>query len=147
MKKISAFVLPLLLAFSLSACGNSGTESSSQATKPATSEKINLEGDWKQTNVSPQEDCQIATINNGIIEIKVVNKKENTTSVYWSGTYVEPELKDGTYTWTSKNNISKNESPLVASSDDSKTFYYANGVISYESSYLGAEKTIKLEKV
>lgn len=147
MKKISAFVLPLLLAFSLSACGNSGTEGSSQATQPATSEKINLEGNWKQTNASPQEDCQIATINNGVIEIKVVNKKENTTSVYWSGTYVEPELKDGTYTWASKNNISKNESTLVASSEDSKTFYYANGVISYESSYLGTEKTIKFEKV
>ncbi len=147
MKKISAFILPLLLTFSLSACGNSSTENKPQTTESTASEKINLEGNWKQTNASPEEDYQTAAINNGIIEIKVVNKKDNTTSVYWSGTYTTPELKNGVYTWASENNLSKNESPLVASSEDSKTFYYANGVISYESSYLGAEKTIKFEKI
>lgn len=147
MKKIYAFILPLLLAFSLSACGNSSTENKTQTTESATSEKINLEGNWKQTNVSPEEDYQVAAISNGVIEIKVVNKKDNTTSVYWSGTYSAPELKNGVYTWASENNLSKNESPLVASSEDSKTFYYSNGVISYESNYLGTEKTIKFEKI
>lgn len=147
MKKISAFILPLLLVFSLSACGNSSTENKTQTTESVTSEKINLEGNWKQTNVSPEEDYQIATVNNGVIEIKVVNKKDGTTSIYWSGTYTAPELKNDVYTWTSENNLSKSESPLVASSEGSKTFYYANGVISYESSYLGTEKTIKFEKI
>ena len=147
MKKISAFILPLLLAFSLSACGNSSTENKTQTTESVASEKINLEGNWKQTNVSPEEDYQIADINNSTIEIKVVNKKDNTTSVYWSGTYTSPELKNDVYTWTSENNLSKSESPLVASSEGSKAFYYANGVISYESSYLGTEKTIKFEKI
>ena len=147
MKKISAFILPLLLAFSLSACSSSNTDSKIESTESVTSEKINLEGNWKQTNISPEEDYQIATINNGTIEIKVVNKKDNTTSTYWSGTYVAPELKNGVYTWVSENNISKNETPLVASSQNSKTFYYANEVISYESGYLGTEKTVKLERI
>ena len=147
MKKISAFILPLLLAFSLSACSCSNTDSKVESTESVTSEKINLEGNWKQTNISPEEDYQIATINNGTIEIKVVNKKDNTTSTYWSGTYVAPELKNGVYTWVSENNISKNETPLVASSQNSKTFYYANEVISYESGYLGTEKTVKLERI
>lgn len=147
MKKISAFILPLLLAFSLSACSSSNTDSKVESTESVTSEKINLEGNWKQTNISPEEDYQIATINNGNIEIKVVNKKDNTTSTYWSGTYVAPELKNGVYTWVSENNISKNETPLVASSQNSKTFYYANEVISYESGYLGTEKTVKLERI
>lgn len=147
MKKISAFILPLLLAFSLSACSSSNTDSKVESTESVTSEKINLEGNWKQTNISPEEDYQIATINNGTIEIKVVNKKDNTTSTYWSGTYVAPELKNGVYTWVSENNISKNETPLVASSQNSKTFYYANEVISYESGYLGTEKTVKLERI
>lgn len=146
MKKISAFILPLLLAFSLSACNSSKTGTSPQPTESVTSQKINLEGSWKQTNVGPEEDYQTATINNGSIEIKVVNRKENTTSTYWSGTYTTPELKNGVYTWVSENNMNKNESPLVASSENSKTFYYANGVISYESNYLGTEKTVKLEK-
>lgn len=150
MKKINAFILPLLLAFSLSACSSSGGGSNNKVEsneESVTSENINLEGNWKQTNISPEEDYQIATINNGVIEIKVVNKKENTTSTYWSGTYVAPELKNGVYTWVSENNISKSESSLVASSENSKTFSYANGVLSYESGYLGTEKSIKLEKV
>lgn len=147
MKKISAFILPLLLAFSLSACNSSETTTSPQANKAVTSQKINLEGEWKQTNTSPEEDYQTATISGNSIEIKVVNQKENTTSTYWLGTYVTPELKNGVYTWISENNVSKNESSLVSSSENSKTFNYANGVISYESSYLGTEKTIKLEKI
>ena len=53
MKKISAFILPLLLAFSLSACNSSRTETSPQPTESVTSQKINLEGSWKQTNVGP----------------------------------------------------------------------------------------------
>lgn len=147
MKKISAFILPLLLAFSLSACNSSRTETTPQANKSVTSQKINLEGEWKQTNISPEEDYQTATISGNSIEIKVVNKKEDTTSIYWSGTYLTPELKNGVYTWVSENNVSKNNSSLVSSSENSKTFNYANGVISYESSYLGTEKTIKLEKI
>lgn len=107
MKKISAFILPLLLAFSLSACNSSKTETSPQPTESVTSQKINLEGSWKQTNVGPEEDYQTATINNGSIEIKVVNRKENTTSTYWSGTYTTPELKNGVYTWASENNMNK----------------------------------------
>lgn len=149
MKKISAFILPLLLAFSLSACNSSETETSPQANESVTSQKINLEGEWKQTNISPEEDYQTAIISGDSIEIKVVNTKEDdaTPTTYWSGTYTTPELKNGIYTWVSENKVSKNKSSLVSSSENSKTFNYANGVISYESSYLGTEKTIKLEKI
>jgi len=45
-----------------------------------------------------------------------------------------------------KNDHSKTEGALLASSDDTKTITYQNGVLSYEASAMGTTTTIKLKK-
>lgn len=105
-----------------------------------------LTGEWKQENSKSDKSYQVATISGDTITIYWVSDNGDTKSLYWAGSFVAPTTADEPYSWTSKNDHSKTESALLASSDDTKAMKYQNGVLSYEASAMGTTTTIKLKK-
>lgn len=128
---ILAMAAVMAMAFALAGCA-------SQPEEPA-----DLTGAWKSqgNNGSYQE----ATIDDNTITINWVSDGGKTKSLYWAGTYTAP-TESGDYEWTSENDISKTQSALLASSDETKDFAYKDGKISYEVSAMGATTTMELEK-
>ena len=74
-------------------------------------------------------------------------EEDDTKALYWAGTFVAPETADEPYTWDSENDKEKTDMALLASGDDTKTFTYENGQLSYDASMMGVTQTVKLEKV
>lgn len=103
-----------------------------------------LSGTWK----SPNNDgsYQEAVITENTIEINWVTDNGNTKSIYWIGTYTAPTEATDTYEWTSVRDKEKTDSALLASTDDSKTFSYSNGKLSYSVSALGTTTTLELTR-
>ena len=122
------------------------TQVNSVESKNQKSQAPDLTGNWKQTNSKSNSSYQVATISGNTIEIYWVSDNGDTKSLYWAGTFVAPTVADEPYKWDSKNDHSKTESAMLASSDDTKTVTYQNGVLSYEASAMGTTTTVKLEK-
>ena len=133
-KKLIALSLTILMAFFFTACG-SGT---------AEKEIPDLSGTWKskENNGSYQE----AIITADTIEINWVSDEGNTKSIYWVGSYTAPTEATDTYEWVSERDADKTDSALLASTDDTKTFSYNNGKLSYSVSALGTTTTMELTK-
>ena len=92
--------------------------------------------------------CGSAPANSGSeIIVNWVSDNGDTKSLYWAGTYVAPTTTDEPYSWDSENDKEQTSLALLASGDDTKTFTYANGQLSYEASALGSTMTIRMEKV
>lgn len=130
-KKLMILSLTLLTALFLTACGSA-------------KEIPDLSGTWKSpdNNGSYQE----AVITENTIEINWVSDGGQTKSVYWIGTYTAPTEATDTYEWTSERDKEKTDTALLASTDDTKTFSYSNGKISYTVSALGTTTTLELTR-
>ena len=152
--KLRSFSLMLCaaLCLSLSACGGapSGAAPASGGSAAAASSSApaapDLTGDWKQVNAASEDSYQVATIQGDTIEIYWVTESADTKSLYWAGTFVAPETADEPYTWESANDTEKTGSALLASGDETKTFTYQDGQISYDVSAMGMTQTVRLEK-
>lgn len=70
----------------------------------------------------------------------------SSVSQYWAGSFDAPTTADEPYTWESENDKDQTDMAILASGDDTKTFTYQDGVISYEVSAMGVTQTVKLEK-
>lgn len=143
MKKIVFTVLTLVLMLSLCACSKDSNPapSSDPATPP------DLTGEWKQINSNSDDAWQAATITGDTITINWVSDGGDTKSLYWAGTFTAPTTADEPYSWDSSNDKEQTSKALLASGDETKTFTYANGKLSYEASALGTTVTVKMEKV
>lgn len=145
---IIVLVLAVILAFS--ACTDTQNGKKDQGTTTDTSSVQQsapvLIGDWKQTNSSSETSYQTAIINDTSIEVYWVNKEDDTKSLYWAGTFAPPTTADKKYSWDSKNDKEKTGIAILASNDDTKTFTYDNGELSYSVSALGTTQTVKLKK-
>lgn len=152
-KKFAAVAFASVLAMTmLGGCaGNSAsTESSGQpAQEEAKAEPLSLDGTWKSVDNASEDSWQEATIDGDAITINWVSDNGDTKSLYWAGTVVEPtdETVDDTYTWESVNDTEQTGKALLASGDETKTFTYSNGQISYEASAMGTTKTVHMEHV
>lgn len=150
--RIFALMLCAALCLSLSACGGapSGAAPASGGSAAAASSSApaapDLTGDWKQVNAASEDSYQVATIQGDTIEIYWVTESADTKSLYWAGTFVAPETADEPYTWESANDTEKTGSSLLASGDETKTFTYQDGQISYDVSAMGMTQTVRLEK-
>lgn len=122
------------------------TPASSTGSKTPEKQIPDLKGEWKQSNSKSNDSYQAATISRDTIEIYWVSDNGDTKSLYWAGSFISPTTADEPYKWDSKNDHSKTENALLASSDDTKTMTYQNGVLSYEASALGTTTKVKLEK-
>nr|DAP85378.1 MAG TPA: protein of unknown function (DUF4969) [Caudoviricetes sp.] len=143
MKKIVFTVLTLVLMLSLCSCSKDSAPapSSDPATPP------DLTGEWKQVNSNSDDAWQAATITGDTITINWVSDGGDTKSLYWAGTFTAPTTADEPYSWDSANDKEQTGKALLASGDETKTFTYANGQLSYEASALGTTMTVKMEKV
>jgi|GEM_PF-227363 hypothetical protein len=148
MKKTLAVLAAICLLLSLCACGEASTPpaqaTEAQATQTAQATPLDLTGEWKQVNNSSKDSYQAATISGDTIEVYWIDT--DTQSLYWAGTYVAPESSGQSYSWDSVNDKDKTSSALLASGDDTKTFTYNDGQISYSVTAMGMTQTVKLEK-
>lgn len=126
-------------------CSSTKTSDSNGSNTPE-KQIPNLTGEWKQENSKSDDSYQSATIIDDMITVYWVSDNGDTKSLYWAGAFVAPTTADEPYSWDSKNDHSKTESSLLASSDDTKTMTYENGVLSYEVSLMGTTTTVKLKK-
>lgn len=143
MKKFLLIALSSVLALGmLTACG--GTDQTEPENEPAT--PPDLVGEWKQTNSNAEDAWQAATIAGDAIEVYWASDNGDTKALYWAGSFDAPATADEPYTWESKNDKDQTDTAILASGDDTKTFTYQDGVISYEVSAMGVTQTVKLEK-
>ncbi len=142
-KRIFAMLLTTMAALTITACGgdNSATKEEVPAQPPV------LTGEWKQVNSNSEDTYHVAVIQDDTIEINWVMEEDDTKALYWAGTFVAPETADEPYTWDSENDKEKTDMALLASGDETKTFTYENGQLSYDASMMGVTQTVKLEKV
>ena len=140
-KKGFYWLFMIMVVLSLAACGGNDAKEEKENDKP-----VDLTGDWKQVNNNSEDSYQRATIRDGQIEIFWVNESGESESLYWAGTYATPETAEEPYTWDSVNDKEKTNSSLLASGDDTKTFTYEDGQISYSASAFGTTQTVRLEK-
>ncbi|MDP4133409.1 MAG: hypothetical protein Q8882_05305 [Bacillota bacterium] len=141
-------VLMLIVAITLGACGNTGEKPAQDASKSSASQAqpLDLTGNWKQSNSNSKTSYQSAVIQGSTIEVYWVNEEDSSKSLYWAGTYIAPTTSDKKYSWDSANDKTKTETSLLASGDDTKTFSYNDGVLSYSVSAMGTTKTVELKK-
>lgn len=146
MRKISLLGIAgvmLLNAISLSACG--GNNSSSVVAETEKVEPLDLTGNWVQSGKEGEKDTyQAGFIKDGVIEIYWITDGGNSHSLYWAGSYDAPTDDSKEYRWESQNDRIKTDSALLSSQDDTKTFSYKDGKISYKMSIQGQESTITL---
>lgn len=146
MKKLAIISLCMALLITiLTGCSSMPTSSGNGGN--TTKKQIpDLKGEWKQENSKSDDSYQAATISGDTIAIYWVSDNGDTKSLYWAGSFVAPITADEPYSWTSENDHSKTKSAMLASSDDTKTMTYQNGVLSYEASAMGTTTKVKLKK-
>ncbi len=148
-------VLGVIVNFATSGLYDDYSETSSESGSGDDDQSVSLEGtNWIQTNAEDEDSYRVAYISGGRIEVFIVSVSEDeesgeeteTANLYWSGSYEDPEIVDGTREWQSIANRSRTGNSTYASSDTRKTFSYIREKISFE--YLdGAEtKTCVMEQ-
>lgn len=140
MKKLCSMLLTGILMITLLAGCGSTTETAKEEAKVP-----DLKGSYKQTNSNSENSYQVAAIDDDTITIYWFTASDQTTALYWTGTYEAP-TEAGKYSWDSKNYHDLTDYALLASGDDSKTINYDNGEISYEVSMMGVTTTVTLKK-
>ncbi len=164
-KKLFAVIMSALLVASLGACSAAETSSSTpENSAPAvnavdseeasesssevepTPEPINLDGTWVQINNASEDSYQEAVISGDTITINWVTASTDTKSLYWAGSVEIPENAGDSFSWDSQNDTERTQAAIMASGDDTKTFTYENGQISYDVSAMGMTQTVRLKK-
>lgn len=149
-KTVAVIALFLLLGAGAVGCagessqGSSKTETSAPAPAEEAAQPVDLSGDWKQTNSNDAESFQSATITGDTIE--VYWNAPDAKSLYWAGTVEVPEDGSTSFTWDSVNDKTKTDSAMLASGDDTKTFSFENGELSYEVTAMGTTMTVRLAR-
>ncbi len=146
-KRMLALVFAcFMLTLPLTACG--GSASSSADTDTSTQQEApqppDLTGEWVQVNNDTEDSYQTATITADTITVNWV--MPDTTALYWAGSFEAPTTADEPYSWDSANDTEQTANALLASPDETKTFTYEDGQLSYSVSAMGVTTTIKLEK-
>jgi hypothetical protein len=150
MKKTATASLALAAVLALAGCSAASPGSATSASHDASSAKSTpvappvLTGDWTQSNAKSADSYQAATITGDAIEVDWITDKGATKSLYWAGTFTAPTTAAG-YSFDSKNDTTKTAGAMLASGDATKTFHYADGVLSYSVSALGTTTTVELK--
>ncbi len=151
MEKRIPILMAATLCLVLAGCGND------QVAPPVSEDTVNtteqeaalppdLTGEWEQVDGNSEDSYQTATIQDGAMEIYWVTDGGETKALYWAGSYTAPTTADEPYSWESVNDTEKTDSALLASGDETKTFTYSDGQITYDVTAMGITETVKLEK-
>lgn len=150
-KTVMTIALLALLGIGTVSCAGESTSSGSmdnetsadaEKVEEAPAVPVDLTGEWKQANSNDPESFQTATITSETIE--VYWNAPDTKSLYWAGTVEVPLDGATSFTWDSVNDTTKTESAMLASGDDTKTFTFENGELSYDVTALGTTMTVRL---
>lgn len=106
----------------------------------APAEATQPDGEWSYSDGDFEMAAQII---NGEIEINFVS--DNSTDLYWIGTFQSTELNDGDEV-VSEGYTDQMDAALLASTDDTKTFTYTDNKLTYEFTMTGNTRTIELEQ-
>ncbi|WP_080801773.1 hypothetical protein [Arabiibacter massiliensis] len=151
-KKIALLSCGVALTAALAGCASeapepqAGGEGQPAAQEQEQKQPLDLTGSWEQSNKNSEDSYHVATIEDGVITVDWVTDGGKTTSIYWVGTYEAPTEATESYAWDSVNDHEQTDGALLASSDDTKTFTYEKGVLSYELSALGTTTTVEMQK-
>lgn len=107
-------------------------------------ELFDLTGNWAQKDADGTENYVAGYINDRSIEIFWMSDEGKTGSLYWSGSYIPPTEADTTYTWDSVNDKSRTEHAVIADREETKTFTYGNGELSFKVSMMGQTNIVTL---
>lgn len=147
-KRMLALVFAcFMLTLPLTACGGNASNSAdadAAAQQEEAPQPPDLTGEWVQVNSNAEDSYQTATITDDTITVNWV--MPDTTALYWAGSFEAPTTADEPYTWDSANDTEQTANALLASPDETKTFTYEDGQISYSVSAMGVTTTVKLEK-
>lgn len=139
MRKI-ILVTTLILVLMLSGCGTT-PEKSADIIKE---KQLDLTGNWAQEDKEFDEAYHAGYISGDRIEIFWMSDGGESSSLYWSGTYVAPQESEDEYAWDSVNDKTQTEYAMLASGDETKSFNYKDGKISYTASLMGNTATMYL---
>lgn len=150
--------LTLTLALALAGCSTSGpagatngsvTDAAATATPTPTPTPVvvpDLGGEWKQNNSKSTDGWVTASITADVITVDFVTDAGDTSSLFWVGTYAAPTDDTSPYTWTSTRDEAATETALLASTDPTKDFTYADEEISFPITIAGSTATVRLSK-
>lgn len=133
-----AAALAAALCLTLAGCGNSPSSADSSTVPP------DLTGEWVQADSEDTATYQTATITDDSITVRWVS--DDTTALYWAGSFVPPTTADEPYSWDSVRDTETDEDAVLPPTEDSKTFTYEAGYLSYTVSAMGVSTTIYLEQ-
>lgn len=117
-KRVPALILALLLLLPLAACGGGR-----KGLPP------DLTGSWAQ-DPDGAGFYQTATITSDRIYVYWHLVEDDSEHLYWVGTFTPPTT-DGTYTWVSENREDEVRTTPWTRHEDTLSFKYQNGSISY----------------
>lgn len=142
LKKIAAVAAAAALALTMAGCsaGGSGGQTAQEEKAP-----LSLDGKWKQVNSADDETWMAAEIEDDVIAVDWVSDNGDTKSVYWVGSYEQPNTTEDAYDFTSIRDAEATDTALMASTADDKDFSYKNGVLSFELTALGTTTVVKME--
>ena len=148
--KLGTLLVACSCALTLCACsaGSSSSDNAHNNNTEVQEQKVplSLDGKWKQTNSSSEDAYMEATIQGDVISVNWVTDGGKTESIYWIGTYPQPNTTDDSYSFTSTKDQEKTASAFLSSSDDTKDFTYSKGVLSYKVSMMGTTTTVELAR-
>ena len=126
----------VLLAVLLCACG----ESNRNGQPPV------LQGTWKQKDSSGAY-YQYAVITDDTIEVYWHVNKDSSEYLYWSGSFTPPADGREPYSWASQNNYERAKTSQYARREETLTFTYKGGRISYIQMQANIRIGVSMEKV
>ena len=138
-RQVLALALAGGLALSMLGCGSS---SESTTETEVAEEPLSLIGNWEPEELG--DSYQAGFITEDTITIYWISDEGTTASLYWAGTYEAPTEATDSYSWDSENDTDKTDYALLASGDETKTFTYEDGVLSYSVTALGTTTTYEL---
>lgn len=118
MKRRIATLLAITISFLVTGCG--GTS--------ASSEPLSLVGNWTATG---EDKYHCGIITDDSIEIYWIDDTLDSNSLYWAGSYEAPAEDTDSYSWESENDRTKTDTAWLASGDETKTFTYENGKLTF----------------
>ncbi|SDS11292.1 hypothetical protein SAMN04489860_0823 [Paraoerskovia marina] len=143
-RHLGALGTAFALVVGLSACSASADKAESDGgSTTATPEVPDLSGVWDTVDADGPQ--QQAVISGSTITINWLSDDTSDPMLYWAGSFEAPS-STGSYSWSSANDHGQTDTALLASSDESKEFSYAEGQINYEVSALGETSTVTLEQ-
>lgn len=129
-------IAAVVLALCLSSCGSKNSD----APPP------DLTGEWKQVG-EINNFYQIATITGDTIETYWYVVSDGSLHLYWTGTFTPPEDGKEPYTWQSVNNLEKAETSPWARREETNSFTYKDGKISYVTRMGSLNISVALERL